>query len=97
MDCNTKKAQLFLDGNAWCAVGPYFRDLMQDHAGFGETQGDAVAELNEQRRDEKPLEIHDFIVVCPRCNAPNEWGSEPDGCEDFFCPGETMFEEWGYG
>lgn len=29
---------IFLDGNMWCAVGPHFRDLMQDRAGFGETQ-----------------------------------------------------------
>lgn len=29
---------LFMDGNAWCAVGPHFRDLMQDRAGFGDTQ-----------------------------------------------------------
>lgn len=28
---------IYMDGNAWCAVGPHFRDLMQDRAGFGYT------------------------------------------------------------
>lgn len=28
---------IFMDGNAWCAVGPAFRDLQQDSAGFGHT------------------------------------------------------------
>lgn len=28
---------IFKDGNMWCAVGPTFRDLQQDRAGFGET------------------------------------------------------------
>lgn len=32
---------IFLDGNAWCAVGPNFRDLQQDRTGFGRTPSDA--------------------------------------------------------
>jgi hypothetical protein len=32
---------IFKDGSAWCAVGPHFRDLMQDRAGFGDAPEDA--------------------------------------------------------
>lgn len=32
---------IFMDGNMWCAVGPAFRDLQQDHAGFGGSPTDA--------------------------------------------------------
>lgn len=37
--------RLFLDGNAWCAVGPHFKCLATDPAGFGGTQHEAVAQL----------------------------------------------------
>lgn len=36
---------IFMDGNQWCAVGPGFRDLQQDHAGFGDTPVEAFADL----------------------------------------------------
>jgi hypothetical protein len=36
---------IFRDGNAWCAVGPHFIDLMKSNAGFGDTPQDAVNEL----------------------------------------------------
>lgn len=36
---------IFRDGNAWCAVGPHFTDLMQSSAGFGDTPQAAVADL----------------------------------------------------
>lgn len=39
---------LFIDGNAWCAVGPHFVDLMQSPAGFGATQAEAVAALHRE-------------------------------------------------
>lgn len=38
---------LFMDGNAWCAVGPHFQNLQESHAGFGDTQEQAVAALHE--------------------------------------------------
>lgn len=28
---------IFKDGNMWCAVGPHFRNIQEDRAGFGET------------------------------------------------------------
>lgn len=37
--------RLFLDGNAWCAVGPHFKCLATDPAGFGGTQQEAVDQL----------------------------------------------------
>lgn len=37
--------ELFMDGNAWCAVGPGHRDLQQDPAGFGSTCLDALISL----------------------------------------------------
>lgn len=42
---------LYMDGNAWCAVGPHHIDLMQSSAGFGDTQQAAVDDLTEQLRD----------------------------------------------
>ena len=36
---------IFRDGEAWCAVGPHFIDLMKSDAGFGETPEQAVADL----------------------------------------------------
>lgn len=28
---------IFMDGNMWCAVGPHFRNLQEDKAGFADT------------------------------------------------------------
>ena len=36
---------IYMDGNKWCAVGPKFRNLQEDHAGFGNTPVEAFAEL----------------------------------------------------
>jgi hypothetical protein len=41
--------RLFMDGNAWCAVGPHFECLATDPAGFGETKEQAVAALLADR------------------------------------------------
>lgn len=42
---------IFMDGNMWCAVGPHFRDLQSDHAGFGETPAAAyLAWWGDNRR-----------------------------------------------
>jgi hypothetical protein len=41
---------LMKDGNAWCAVGPEFVDLVQSPAGFGETPQAAVKALQVELR-----------------------------------------------
>lgn len=28
---------IYRDGNMWCAIGPHFRNLQEDNAGFGGT------------------------------------------------------------
>jgi hypothetical protein len=40
------KVRTFMDGNAWCAVGPDFVDLQASHAGFGATREEAIAVFN---------------------------------------------------
>lgn len=42
---------LYMDGNAWCAVGPHHIDLQQSAAGFGATQQEAVDDLWRQIKD----------------------------------------------
>lgn len=37
--------RVFMDGNAWCAVTPYFVNLQESAAGFGATREEAIAEL----------------------------------------------------
>lgn len=39
---------LFMDGNAWCAVGPHFQDLQVSDAGFGNTPEMAVEALRRE-------------------------------------------------
>ncbi len=39
--------RVFRDGDAWCAVGPEFEDIMQSPAGFGATPDEAVAEYGK--------------------------------------------------
>lgn len=78
--------RLYMDGNQWCAVGPWFRNLAIDHAGFGNTQSDAVANLNATRREN--LVVKDFEVggFCRQCK---DWVAEKqimDGCRDPDCP-----------
>ena len=80
------KRRLYMDGNAWCAVGPSFRNLAIDPAGFGDTQADAVANLNVVRHEN--VEVEDFEVggFCRRCT---EWVEEDcamEGCRDPQCP-----------
>jgi hypothetical protein len=41
----TLGGELYMDGDQWCAVGPGFRDLQQDDAGFGTTALEALTEL----------------------------------------------------
>ncbi len=57
----TQKARLFKDGNAWCAVGCHFRDLAVDVAGFGDTQTEALADLNKHERE--PTRLEGMVVV----------------------------------
>jgi hypothetical protein len=58
---------LFKDGNAWCAVGPGFIDIMASPCGFGLGQADAVREFQKRwygYRDynKRDLEVADFVV-----------------------------------
>lgn len=36
---------IYLDGDKWCAVGPGFRNIQEDAAGFGDTPVEAFADL----------------------------------------------------
>ena len=62
--------RLFMDGNAWCAVGPHFKCLAIDPAGFGETEEAAVAALNAdeghrtwlRRINGQPAKLEDFKI-----------------------------------
>lgn len=59
---------IFRDGNAWCAVGPHFRDLMQDKAGFGDTPQHAYSRWKtDNSRDpwwrDKPMPDFDRFTV----------------------------------
>lgn len=64
---------IFMDGNAWCAVGPHFRDLQQDRAGFGYTPESAFAawwEANENSANIRAVvhskpEFSEFTVHHP--------------------------------
>lgn len=78
--------RLYMDGNQWCAVGPWFQNLAIDKAGFGDTQSDAVANLNAARRENVSVEDFEVGGFCRRCT---EWvakGMEMDGCRDPACP-----------
>lgn len=39
------EVRTFMDGNAWCAVGPDFINLQESPAGFGETRESAIRAL----------------------------------------------------
>lgn len=45
---------LYMDGNAWCAVGPHHVDLQRSYAGFGGTQQAAIDDLWRQIKDTAP-------------------------------------------
>jgi len=42
---------IFKDGNKWCAVGPQFRNLQEDRAGFGDTPAEARQEWWAANKD----------------------------------------------
>lgn len=44
---------LFMDGDAWCAVGPQFFDLAISDAGFGATHAEAIADLNSRLKNQR--------------------------------------------
>lgn len=75
-----------MDGNMWCAVGPHFRNLAIDVAGFGLTQEKAVAELNAVRRENKSVEDFDVGGFCRQCKDWVEADAQIDGCRDPECP-----------
>ena len=64
-----QKAQLYKDGNMWCATEPGFKNLQESTAGFGETQESAVADLNRNlrmqhwRQNKPSFELSDFEVI----------------------------------
>jgi hypothetical protein len=67
---------LFRDGDAWCAVGPHFIDLMKSYAGFGDTKEDAVRGLHARMRSDRwwdnkvlpevaAFTVHDGLALTP--------------------------------
>jgi hypothetical protein len=42
------RVRTFMDGTAWCAVKPDFINLQESKAGFGDTRGQAIAQLGSQ-------------------------------------------------
>ena len=78
--------RLYRDGNQWCAVGLHFRNLAVDRAGFGDTQADAVMNLNAARHEKAEVEDFEIGGFCRQCK---EWVAEEDvmeGCRDPLCP-----------
>lgn len=78
--------RLYMDGNAWCAVGPHFRNLQLDEAGFADTQAEAVANLNAARHENTNVEDFEVGGFCRQCT---EWVPEDvqtEGCRDPNCP-----------
>lgn len=57
---------LYRDGNAWCAVGPGFIDIMASPVGFGLEQIDAVREFQAAWRkpgsNQRDLTVADFVI-----------------------------------
>ncbi|KKL62129.1 hypothetical protein LCGC14_2188310 [marine sediment metagenome] len=78
--------RLYMDGNMWCAVGLHFRNLAIDDAGFGETQKEAVANLNTARRENNTVEDFEIGGFCRQCKVWVEDGLQMDGCRDPDCP-----------
>lgn len=78
--------RLYTDGNVWCAVGPQFRNLAMDKAGFGDTQAEAVANLNAARHESKAVEDFEVGGFCRQCTAWVQEEAEMDGCRDPDCP-----------
>lgn len=83
-----QEARLYLDGDMWCAVGPGFRNLAVDKAGFGATKTGAVANLNGLNRLHNKRSVDGFKVggFCWRCEEWVEEGEVMEGCRDFHCP-----------
>lgn len=83
------KPRLYMDGNMWCAVGPGFRNLALDKAGFGATKTGAVANLNglhNRVSDKRPVEDFEAGGFCSQCK---DWVAEEtvmEGCRDPDCP-----------
>ncbi|MEE9598192.1 MAG: hypothetical protein V3V96_15580 [Acidiferrobacterales bacterium] len=76
--------RLFLDGNQWCATGIGFRNLALDEAGFGDTQEEAIVQLNEPGpRGVEAFEVGGF---CRQCTEWVEEEVQMDGCRDPDCP-----------
>lgn len=65
-----RQRRLYMDGDMWCAVGPDFRNLAIDPAGFGKTEAEAVADLNSVRRENVAIEKFEVGGFCHQCG---EW------------------------
>jgi hypothetical protein len=52
-----------MDGNMWCAVGPHFRNLQEDRAGFGATKEDAYYAW--WKTNEKLTNFRAVVHSCP--------------------------------
>jgi hypothetical protein len=48
-NCNTKKINLIMDGNSWCAYRDGFINLQESNAGFGDTPDEAIKDLEVSR------------------------------------------------
>ena len=83
-----QEGRLYRDGNMWCAVGPGFRDLALDKAGFGATKTGAVANLNGLLRLKEKRAVSEFVVggFCSQCTDWVPEGLDMDGCRDPDCP-----------
>ena len=82
----TQHCRLYKDGNMWCAVAWHFRDLGQDDAGFGETQEEAVADLQSRCKDRLKLEYFMVGGFCRRCKDWVQEDTSPEWCADHDCP-----------
>ncbi len=78
--------RLYKDGNQWCAVGLRFRNLAIDNAGFGDTQADAVENLNAVCHEKAKIEDFEVGGFCRRCTEWVEEGAQMCGCRDPDCP-----------
>ena len=54
---------LFMDGNAWCAVGPGFVDIASSPCGFGATKDEAVRNFQKAWRRPRESNKPDLTVA----------------------------------
>ena len=73
---------LYRDGNAWCAVGPGFVDMMASPVGFGLEQIEAVREFQAAWRrpgsNQRDLTVADFTVCSNNPRVTGEGATDWD-------------------